>query len=93
MADSKHTPGPWSTAARKKGGQKTVICADTGGRYMYLVGEVSNETDARLIAAAPDMLEACRRALSYIERDEAAHGREFGEGNIIRAAIAKAEGL
>jgi hypothetical protein len=47
---------------------------------------------ARLIAAAPDLLEACRQALTHIEVDETTHGRPFSAGNVLRAAIAKAEG-
>lgn len=48
--------------------------------------------NARLIAAAPTMLEALKQALLYIQRDEVAHGRPFAAGNVVRAAISKAEG-
>jgi hypothetical protein len=50
------------------------------------------EANARLIAAAPEMLDALKQALLYIERDEVAHGRPFAAGNVVRAAISKAEG-
>jgi hypothetical protein len=46
----------------------------------------------RLVAAAPDLLEACRALLAHVEQDEATHGREFAAGIAGRAAIAKAEG-
>lgn len=45
-----------------------------------------------LIAAAPDLLEACMQALAFIEGDECLHGRKFFEGSLLRSAIAKAEG-
>lgn len=46
----------------------------------------------RAVNAYDDLLEALKRALAYIERDETAHDRKFGEGNVVRAALAKAEG-
>lgn len=49
-------------------------------------------SNARLIAAAPDMLDALEQALLHIEVDESTHGRPFAAGNVIRAAIARAEG-
>ena len=44
------------------------------------------ERDAALAREAK-LREALERARSYIERDEAAHGRSFGEGNVVRAAL------
>lgn len=55
-------------------------------------GPEVNAANARLIAAAPDLLAACKAALKWIEADESTHGRPFGEGKVLRAAIAKAEG-
>ncbi len=37
------------------------------------------------------VLAALHQARIYIEADETAHGRIFGDGNAVRAAIAKAE--
>ena len=53
---SKHTPGPWEIA---KG--KTYCAIRTDDRViadMRLVGLHYNDANARLIAAAPDLLEA-----------------------------------
>lgn len=53
------------------------------------------EANAALIAAAPDLLEACKEALSF---SETLNGGPFSEGlpseteSHLRAAIAKAEG-
>jgi len=93
MADFSHTPGPWSVVSHDEGewGESYMILQD--GNLMLPVAEmITQEADARLIAAAPDMAEALERALTYIERDEEAHGRQFGEGNVIRAALARAKG-
>ena len=71
---SKHTPGPWDphyspndgwsvwhdprVHGDKKRGQ-VIICAD-------MRAGAETEANARLIAAAPDMLEACKAALACI---------------------------
>ena len=93
---SKHTPGPWSV----RGGQ-----GDDGYceyRHIYAPAAASkcvdakiSEADARLIAAAPDLLEALQRL-----RVEAQHfadnriGEQFFRAAIDGAveAIAKATG-
>jgi hypothetical protein len=55
-----HTPGPWSyfhdTCARceREGTKEFVITGPPGGYH----GQFSHEPDARLIAAAPDLLAA-----------------------------------
>jgi hypothetical protein len=61
VSESKHTPGPWivDTADSVR-----VLANDTRATIVANVtGAVSNPTaiaDARLIAAAPDLLAACR---------------------------------
>ncbi len=46
---------------------------------------------ARKVPALLDEVEALReagaQALQYIERDETAHGRQFGAGNALRKAL------
>jgi len=82
---SKHTPGPWKVAKPRK--------SYRDGNMMYgIVGPecVSDyedwgftEANARLIAAAPDLLDACKAALSddqpYIEKCRAAIAKATGE--------------
>ena len=48
--------------------------------------------NARLIAAAPDLLEAARRALNFIENTEDEFGDNLPSGDALRAAIARATG-
>lgn len=80
-----HTPGPWRWAEYYNGlsgpnGEEVLAFADHEG--MYLVNE---DGDGPLIAAAPDLLVACKIALEH--GDLFNHDAEF-----ISAAIAKAEG-
>lgn len=84
-----HTPGPWTVARIKT----------LSGVPMYLIeqermSEDRQEANARLIAAAPDLLVALRDLLESIER-AAANGLDttghIGVGDAFRA-IRKAEG-
>jgi hypothetical protein len=87
-----HTTAPW-------------VIADDGtieARFAGLVGHVANvsQANARLIAAAPDLLEALLDALPYVEDvlDNPEQLACFKAGTVqrhakaIRAAIAKATG-
>lgn len=102
---SKHTPGPWRIKKQKNGRDFEVIGAD--GFFIFETdvamfdGEME-EANARLIAAAPDMLEALEaaaRVMSHI-RDAAIADplkyvpiSAYKEGyNKVRAAIRKARG-
>ena len=78
----KHKPGPWKARV----GKRTFI----GNLYVAEVSE-QREADARLIAAAPDLL----KALKAFDPGEALHVTHRGAMCRIcaaRAAIAKAEG-
>jgi hypothetical protein len=61
----------------------------TPGPWKPMTDAVAN---ARLIAAAPDMLKALTIALGFIEEFEADHRSRTKTGDTIRAAIAKARG-
>jgi hypothetical protein len=88
MADHcKHTPGPWTLDEPHQ------VWAEAVGEYVAITAEIEDfdtvprdqaEANARLIAAAPDLLEALKLA----ER----HCPVNSEAEILaRAAIAKAE--
>ena len=86
---NQHTPGPWRKSAYD-GGWDCV--RDSGGQIIAKLG-LNNPTNAHLIAAAPDMLEALKRLLrddTIIDGWCDGFTDEF-EGQV-RAAIAKAEG-
>jgi hypothetical protein len=92
-----HTPAPWWVAdygVRDRGG---FICARIAvqryeGQDERFAREVAeHDANARLIAAAPDLLEALRDMLNTLTDgpDESDVARVFG---VSRAAIAKATG-
>lgn len=88
---SKHTPGPW-TVGEKRGLKR--------GNYIVFPLPEDDEIDAnaRLIAAAPDLLAALKKTLRAavpVERGELASDmliRLSNIGFVVRAAITKAEG-
>jgi len=85
-----HTPGPWRWYSRRaiEAREQTVLVGDCGlpscGRTELFV----SDADARLIAAAPDLLAACQDLLKV------ATSYDYKGGSAARAnaAIAKAEG-
>lgn len=93
--NTKHTPGPWKL---EDGPLGRYIYAD--GRVwaiacMYKVAD-QREANARLVCAAPDMLDVLRRAFEYLDNiPETAAGGDDEAVEIARAAkkvIAQAEG-
>jgi len=66
---TQHTPGPWRVDYdhRLDGADQVV---DASGRTVAFIATPKNdhETDARLIAAAPQMLEALREMVADIAR-------------------------
>lgn len=88
-----HTPGPWNCqpisdrVLNHHGG--FVIQAQGGKqRFIYPVPEAEIEANARLIAAAPELLEACLEARGWFKNDGAAAKVRAK----LDASIAKAEG-
>jgi hypothetical protein len=88
---SEHTPGPWSIEPHGKG---FVLYSGRdnqrhGMNLVYLTEPDWNwEANARLIAAAPDLLCACKRYLDAMER----YGHPDKTDRLMRAAIEKAMG-
>lgn len=105
---SKHTPGPWilETVRTQSGlchkvGPFPAKREDLPSRHACLYADYPSscnpadqelEANARLIAAAPELLEALEASLDYIERHT--YGGTDGLALIdkTRAAIAKAKG-
>ena len=90
----KHTPGPW-TISEDSGFDygDTIYSIDCSDPWVNLGINISRIEDARLMAAAPDLLEALE---DYLLQDEVAQGYGAGIGGEVqdkaRAAIAKATG-
>ena len=102
MAEVKHTPGPWVVIADESAAQvKGFPCIESDGYTVVglegMYGDIETDfANARLIAAAPDMLEALQAAQSmhqrYCDRVGAADGWARDLKAIIDAAITKATG-
>lgn len=59
MKNTKHTKGPWKVSCKFGGGTEIKdFTTITDSENRLFVGLASSEQDARLIAAAPEMLEA-----------------------------------
>lgn len=102
--DTKHTPGPWTAGRNSEssryeiiGGsiddtdKKTVVGTFFGG-FGYTK---QNDPNARLIAAAPELLEALSKLVLHVGHYSSmphAHPDAARDMANARAAIAKAEG-
>lgn len=101
----KHTPGPWALHIRGKHGAVTIpesgpyVCTVEGAYRDGDSDELPLE-DARLIAAAPELLEASKAILAELRRwrdnkpeqwDEMVDAGMCNAWDGIKAAIAKAE--
>jgi hypothetical protein len=90
--EKKHTPGPWKHAGGTGGWD--CVKPKSGGLAICNLVE-NNPANATLIAAAPDLLEACKTANNSLNNyfciDDTYEAATL-EHKQIRAAIAKATG-
>ena len=93
MKKTKYTQGPWNL---REGGQPVdfLVYASKQDICTLLTHDKTGEANGRLIAAAPDLLEACKR---LIEGHKSLHPRplEFAKCDycdIGQRSISKAEG-
>ncbi len=98
MSDTKHTPGPW----RVQNGSVYALAPD--GSFGSLpvahmdrdpgngTRPVERDANARLIAAAPEMVEALRGALEVLDGRANDFSSKSEACKACRAAIRKAEG-
>lgn len=97
MNAAKHTPGPWTIREHPNSGAGVYI--EPGIGEVYGAGRIP-AANARLIAAAPELLEAMNAALDALSCEgdyEHLSRRSSGEQidaahSLLFAAIAKAEG-
>ena len=93
MSKQKHTPGPWVVSssvivvALSDPGCKMITNTMPIGVESLNVPFEECEANAHLIAAAPDLLAACKRMKSRLETGRPAHG----DLAVVDAAIDKAE--
>ncbi len=84
---STHTLGPWRMAGQGKNKQLPIV-AD--GKIIAAIRDWGTLGDARLIAAAPELLAACKAVAALSDGQGRANLLEVA--GTARAAIAKAEG-
>ena len=85
---TQHTKGPWIAVDRDTGdGVCQVIPASAGLRICTVTNSAHDADNARLIAAAPELLEACRSLLALCEGGT---GDALQRMDAARAAIEKA---
>ena len=106
--NAKHTPGPWNVAEIQREDWRSSICADDceiGCAYHRNDDPVNADEEtyanARLIAAAPELLAVCKQTWHYIhsrqrpgddgERDNPSYTINIIE-KCLSEAISKAEG-
>lgn len=109
--ETKHTPGPWAICTWAShmplSGWPSEVCADDGEGDgaticmfyrvdLYDFDRAAVEANARLIAAAPDLLAALEEAITLVEFFHGVPGwteyQSSPEMKRLRAAIAKARG-
>jgi hypothetical protein len=96
----KHTQGPRTIHEAREGVTREIY--EVRGMNEWLVGRFDSEADARLDAAAPELLEVARWAMRAFARVDAAtewsaspplYWTELSElDRVARAAVRKAEG-
>ena len=90
-----HTPGPWTIEIDHSCDEAEFIRTEFDGE-MFDIATLSNESgnvnsNARLIAAAPDLLDALKRVMRHVPAD--AGGASLGDDMYrARLAIARATG-
>jgi len=98
---TQHTPGPWkwdeswgAIVVDRPDMQKLICPMWTGCDRARMGRDIVDEdlANAALIAAAPDLLAACKRAVHLYDHDDATSVLEWVNSPEFRAAIAKAEG-
>jgi hypothetical protein len=93
--EAKHTPGPWTYEVEKVSGPslatKTYVFAhgDVIGQAYETYNAGNAQANARLIAAAPELLEALRKAEPYV-RAASVLIHVGDDLALIQAALAKA---
>lgn len=88
---AQHTPGPWKTGEMRLTKTSAMVHTITAGNHHFCAvdGNEAATANARLIAAAPELLAACK---AIIEEYDNAIGMMAQAIPSVRQAIEKAEG-
>lgn len=82
---AKYTPGPWEVWTIKNDRMDRIE------HYVENAKEEEGHANASLIAAAPELLDACKEALAHFNKYTAGIALDCKDS--LRIAIAKAEGI
>lgn len=103
MSESKHTPGTWTACEPFQDTFNKLISIKVGSAPAIEIARCYGprksqmaDANARLIAAAPDLLAACKFFMSEIwdmTTEQFSHGADKPIREAMEKAIAKAEGL
>ena len=85
--NAQHTPGPWNVSPPCELSPRYSVYHN--GPLVY----VDRREDAQLIAAAPDLLAALRMVSEIWSHDQTANLHPESPLAIVRAALAKVEGI
>ena len=92
---SKHTPGPWEAAKRCNAVYAGAQCVANLTEVTTGVEAEEGRANALLVAAAPDLLAACKMLMGVAEWADRNRKRsivDVCDWSRVRAAVAKAEG-
>jgi hypothetical protein len=90
-----HTPGPWEKATIGIGtnSKQVVWLGENTGKQVQVIGTGRDHANARLIAAAPEMLEMCKLFEECMETIDGKDGYDASyELAKVREVLAKVEG-
>ena len=95
--NTKHTPGPWKVKIAVLNPRDPmfykadVLCGGIRIAQVAGVGEENSNANARLISAAPELLQACKDVLERLTDNDAIKLIGYNYTVILSAAISKAE--
>jgi hypothetical protein len=97
--ETKHTPGPWKIHHNIGHKNELGIIADNAPCIIAIMGNQKEwpkeaEANANLIAAAPELLEACKFFIELYDESQSNSDKSYAADSgaeLISAAIAKAE--
>ena len=89
-----HTPGPWKAVNYHCNGHEKPWpqIENSEGEIIARTYGTHERVDVHLIAAAPDLLEACHKALNILESEKECLGVYKAHKKLIEKAIKKAGG-
>lgn len=85
--NTQHTPGPWTIS-----GMSTINTLGGNKTYIASIAKNDRHANARLIAAAPDLLATLEKVDAYLAPDKNDDDEWHEIRAIIQTAIAKAKG-